>query len=91
MGDVFKALAIPPDARSSTNWPIATARPLRDLQSADHEAPDLVLAAGDLQHLDLLEAAGLVHSRRDGRYKFHYLDMAPLDRITERWRPKEKK
>jgi DNA-binding transcriptional ArsR family regulator len=37
------------------------------------------------QHLDVLEAAGLVTTRRDGRYKFHYLDTAPLRAITDRW------
>ena len=39
------------------------------------------------QHLEVLEAAGLVRSRRDGRYKFHDIDTAPLREITERWRP----
>ena len=38
------------------------------------------------QHLDVLEAAGLVISRREGRYKFHDLDTTPLREITERWR-----
>lgn len=37
------------------------------------------------QHLDVLEAAGLVRSRREGRYRFHDLDTAPLRAITERW------
>jgi DNA-binding transcriptional ArsR family regulator len=37
------------------------------------------------QHLEVLEAAGLVRSRRDGRYKFHYLDTAPLRDIARRW------
>jgi DNA-binding transcriptional ArsR family regulator len=37
------------------------------------------------QHLDVLESAGLVRSRRDGRYKFHYLDTAPLNGIVQRW------
>ncbi|MTE19909.1 metalloregulator ArsR/SmtB family transcription factor [Streptomyces sp. TRM43335] len=37
------------------------------------------------QHLALLEAAGLVETRREGRYKFHDLNTAPLRRITERW------
>jgi DNA-binding transcriptional ArsR family regulator len=37
------------------------------------------------QHLDVLEAAGLVITRRDGRYKFHDLDTTPLRSITERW------
>lgn len=37
------------------------------------------------QHLDVLEAAGLVHTRRDGRYKFHHLDTRPLRAIAKRW------
>jgi DNA-binding transcriptional ArsR family regulator len=37
------------------------------------------------QHLEVLEAAGLVSSRREGRYKFHYLDTAPLQDIAQRW------
>ena len=37
------------------------------------------------QHLDVLESAGLVTTRREGRYKFHYLDTAPLQAIVDRW------
>ena len=37
------------------------------------------------QHLDVLEAAGLVRTRREGRYKFHDLDTRPLREIAERW------
>jgi DNA-binding transcriptional ArsR family regulator len=37
------------------------------------------------QHLQVLEAAGLVSSRRDGRYKFHHLDTTPLQAIVQRW------
>ena len=37
------------------------------------------------QHLDVLEGAGLVRTRRDGRYKFHHLDTGPLRAIVERW------
>ena len=39
------------------------------------------------QHLDVLESAGLVRTRRQGRYKFHHLDTGPLETILERWRP----
>lgn len=42
---------------------------------------------GVSQHLAVLEAAGLVGTRREGRYKFHDLDTAPLRQITERWPP----
>jgi DNA-binding transcriptional ArsR family regulator len=37
------------------------------------------------QHLDVLEAAGLVRTERSGRYKFHHLDTAPLREIADRW------
>lgn len=37
------------------------------------------------QHLAVLEDAGLVHVRREGRYKFHDLDTTPLRSIAERW------
>ncbi|GHE49919.1 transcriptional regulator [Streptomyces longispororuber] len=37
------------------------------------------------QHLAVLEAAGLVETRREGRYKFHDLNTAPLRLIVERW------
>ena len=37
------------------------------------------------QHLDVLETAGLVHSRREGRYRFFELDTTPLRAIAERW------
>ena len=37
------------------------------------------------QHLAVLEEAGLVRTRREGRYKFHDIDTTPLRSITERW------
>ena len=37
------------------------------------------------QHLAVLEEAGLVHTRRQGRYKFHHIDTGPLRSIAERW------
>ena len=37
------------------------------------------------QHLEVLERAGLVHTRREGRCKYHRLDTSPLRAIVERW------
>jgi len=37
------------------------------------------------QHLAVLEEAGLVRARREGRYKFHHLDTSPLRAIVARW------
>ena len=37
------------------------------------------------QHLEVLEAAGLVIVRREGRYKFHWFNGEPLKAIIKRW------
>ena len=37
------------------------------------------------QHIEVLESAGLVTTRREGRYKFHHLDTSPLREIAQRW------
>ncbi len=37
------------------------------------------------QHLGALESAGLLSTRREGRYKFHYIETAPLREIAARW------
>jgi DNA-binding transcriptional ArsR family regulator len=37
------------------------------------------------QHLAVLEAAGLVRTRRSGRTKLHTLSTAPLRTVLERW------
>jgi hypothetical protein len=34
----------------------------------------------------VLEEAGLITTRRDGRCKLHFLDMTPIDQIVRRWR-----
>ncbi|WP_018548353.1 ArsR/SmtB family transcription factor [Streptomyces sp. LaPpAH-108] len=40
---------------------------------------------GISQHLAVLEAADLVRTRREGRYKFHDLNTEPLERVLTRW------
>jgi DNA-binding transcriptional ArsR family regulator len=37
------------------------------------------------QHIEVLESAGLVHTRREGRFKFHHVDTTPLRIIVQRW------
>lgn len=87
MSDVFQALAAP--AR----------RAILD-ELADRDGQTLFELCGRLlanhglgltrqavsQHLDVLERAGLVRTRKEGRYKFHHLDTAPLDEIVRRWK-----
>ncbi|HTJ32291.1 MAG TPA: metalloregulator ArsR/SmtB family transcription factor [Dactylosporangium sp.] len=89
-GDVFRAIADP------------TRRTILD-ELTEHDGQTLFELCGRLtmkhaitssrqaisQHLEVLEAAGLVRTRREGRYKFHYIDAGPLEALVERWRPKE--
>ena len=86
VGDVFRALADP------TRRAILDELQERSGQTLFELVSRLVMRHGLTssrqavsQHLDVLEAAGLVRTRREGRYKFHDLDTAPLRTITERW------
>ena len=38
-----------------------------------------------MQHLKVLENARLVVTRKEGRCRWNYLDVAPIQRIHERW------
>jgi DNA-binding transcriptional ArsR family regulator len=38
-----------------------------------------------MQHLGVLENARLIISRKEGRCRWNYLDVAPIQRIHERW------
>ena len=87
MGDVFKALADPTrraildelqERSGQTLFELCTRLITKHGLSSSRQAVS--------QHLDVLEAAGLVRSRREGRYKFHDLDTSPLRTIAERWR-----
>jgi DNA-binding transcriptional ArsR family regulator len=40
---------------------------------------------GVMKHLRLLEAAGLVVTRRAGREKLHFLNRVPIRQIHDRW------
>ena len=92
MGDVFRALADP------TRRAILDELTERDGQTLFEICARLATRHGlgssrqaISQHLDVLAAAGLVRTRREGRYKFHHIDTAPLEPIVPRWlgRPRE--
>ncbi|WP_229715757.1 ArsR/SmtB family transcription factor [Mangrovihabitans endophyticus] len=86
MADVFKALADPTrraildelrDRDDQTLFELCTRLAMRHGLGSSRQAIS--------QHLDVLEGAGLVVTRREGRYKFHSLDTSPLRAIIERW------
>ena len=87
VGDVFKALADPTrraildelqERSGQTLFELCTRLISRHGLGSSRQAVS--------QHLDVLEEAGLVTTRREGRYKFHSLDTAQLTTITDRWR-----
>lgn len=43
---------------------------------------------GAMKHLRVLERAGLVSTRKDGRRKLHYLNPVPIQEIRDRWASK---
>lgn len=86
MGDVFKALADPTrrtildeltERNGQTLFEICARLTTRHGRGSSRQAVS--------QHLDVLEAAGLIETRREGRYKFHYIDTTPLEPIVDRW------
>lgn len=86
VGDVFKALADP------TRRTILDELTERDGQTLFEICSRLTMKHGlsssrqaISQHLAVLEEAGLVRTRREGRYKFHHLDTTPLRAIADRW------
>jgi DNA-binding transcriptional ArsR family regulator len=86
VGDVFKAIADPTrraildeliDRDGQTLFEICSRLAMKHGLGSSRQAIS--------QHLDVLHEAGLVTSRRDGRYKFHHVDTSPLKVIAERW------
>jgi DNA-binding transcriptional ArsR family regulator len=86
MGDVFKALADPTrrailhelnERNGQTLFEICGRLATRHRLASSRQAVS--------QHIEVLVDAGLVVTRRDGRYKFHDLDRRPLDVIAGEW------
>jgi DNA-binding transcriptional ArsR family regulator len=86
MGDVFKALADPTRRRILDELTERNGQTLFEICSrlaSKHQLASSRQAVS--QHLELLEGAGLIETRREGRYKFHYLDTRPLVHLADRW------
>jgi DNA-binding transcriptional ArsR family regulator len=84
--DVFKALAEP------TRRTILDELADRDDQTLFEICNRLIMKHGVAssrqavsQHLDVLEAAGLIRTRREGRYKFHSIQREPLRHLADQW------
>ena len=78
---VFKALADPTRRLLLDRLFERDGRTLSELEA---EVPALT-RFGVMRHLSVLEEAGLVVTRKQGRYKRHYLNPVPIRLIYERW------
>jgi DNA-binding transcriptional ArsR family regulator len=81
MDGVFRALADP------TRRLLLDALFTRDGRTAGElcaEVPEMT-RFGVMKHVGLLEEAGLVTSRREGRTKLHYLNPVPIGLVADRW------
>jgi DNA-binding transcriptional ArsR family regulator len=77
---VFKALADPTRRLLLDRLFERDGRTLTELES------ELAMSRfGVAKHLRLLEAAGLVVTRRTGRVKLHFLNPVPIRLIHDRW------
>src|SRR6201987_3400176 len=77
---IFKALA---DATRRHLLDRLFERDGRTLTELEQEVE--VTRFGGVKHLKVLEAAGLVVYRREGREKLHYLNPVPIRLIHDRW------
>lgn len=78
---VFKALA---DARRRTMLDLLKAGPKTTGALVHHFAEELDRCTV-MQHLGVLEDAGLVIAKRRGRHRWNYLNPMPIKQIHDRW------
>ena len=80
MDDVFKALADP------TRRGLLDQLFEQDGQTLSAlEARVVMTRFGVMKHLRVLEDAGLLVTRRQGREKLHYLNTVPIRLVHDRW------
>jgi len=77
---VFKALADPTRRMLLDRLFTRDGRTLTEL-----EAQLEMTRFGVMKHLKVLEGAGLVVSRKQGREKLHFLNPVPIRQIHDRW------
>ena len=77
---VFKALAAPTRRRLLDRLFARDGRTLTELES------ELEMTRfGVMKHLKVLEEAGLVVTRKQGREKLHFLNPVPIRLVHDRW------
>lgn len=81
---VFRALADPTRRTLLDALFVRGGRSLRELEAVVAEQTEMT-RFGVSKHLRLLEQAGLVVTKKQGREKLHYLNPVPIRQIHNRW------
>lgn len=81
MDEVFRALA---DPRRRTLLDSLRDRDGQTLTQLERCLPSL-RRFGVMRHLRVLEAAGLVSTRKEGRFRYHFLNPIPIRLVHDRW------
>ena len=86
MADVFEALATPARRAILDTLHERDGQTLFEICARLAMKHNLTLTRQAIsQHLDMLEAVGLVSTKRESRDKYHYLETTPRNVITTRW------
>ena len=80
MDAIFKALADP-----TRRALLDTLRDRGGLTLTELEQGLGMTRFGVMKHLGVLEEAGLIVTRRNGRFKHHYLNALPIQEVADRW------
>jgi DNA-binding transcriptional ArsR family regulator/uncharacterized protein YndB with AHSA1/START domain len=80
MDTIFKALADPARRTLLDSLRRTDGQTLSDLQGQLD-----MTRFGVMKHLGVLEEAGLIVTRKRGRFKYHYLNALPLQQAIDRW------
>jgi uncharacterized protein YndB with AHSA1/START domain/DNA-binding transcriptional ArsR family regulator len=77
---VFKALADPTRRRLLDSLRDKAGQTLTELEGGLG-----MTRFGVMKHLRVLEEAKLVSTRKEGRFKYHYLNASPIQEVADRW------
>lgn len=80
MDEVFKALADPTRRQLLDSLRDKAGQTLTELESGLG-----MTRFGVMKHLKVLEEAKLVTTRKEGRFKYHYLNASPIQEVADRW------
>lgn len=86
MSDVFEALSTPARRAILDELTDRDGQTLFELCTRLTMKHNLALTRQAIsQHLDVLETAGLIRTSREGRYKYHFINVQPLRKAVDRW------